>query len=82
MYPSKLKDFLPKLKIFFPNLKNPANPFVGVAEQSVKKSLNLKLENENVRSSIYEGVNYPKNNNNNKYMLAIWRKAKIVCIIF
>ena len=40
-FPSKLKDFLPKLKIFFPKLKNPANPFVGVAEKSVKKSLGL-----------------------------------------
>ena len=38
-FPPKLKDFLPKLKIFFPKLKNPANPFVGVAEKSVKKSL-------------------------------------------
>ena len=32
IFPSKLKNFLPKLK-------NPANPFVGVAEKSVKKSL-------------------------------------------
>ena len=34
-FPSKLKDFLPKLK-------NPANPFVGVAEKSVKKKPVLK----------------------------------------
>ena len=32
IFPSKLKSFLAKLK-------NPANPFVGVAEKSVKKSL-------------------------------------------
>ena len=36
-FPPKLKDFLPKLKIFSPKLKNLANPFVGVAEKSVKK---------------------------------------------
>ena len=36
MFPSKFKDFLPQ--DFSPKFKNPANPFFGVVEKSVKKA--------------------------------------------